>query len=458
MSALLRLRPILLALPICVWLIAPVYAAPDAVSAVTVTDEAGRAIPARILVRMTDVPGYELYEQLVEGPAQLTSRDGPAHIAISHGPQFAIEERDVVIAKATGQGLKVALKRLVDLQARGYLAGDNHMHSTFSDGALPPTQVAFACRAEGLRYAFLTDHDTVAGHAEWLAQAREGFLPLPGEEVTSAGHILALGVRTVVLAKGTDAAAAKQVFADIHAQGGTAIVAHPNSPLGGEGYTAWSVTDYDGLEILNGFLPPYGGLFDFLQARMRWRGMLSEGKRIPVIGDSDNHDPLDSIVRAALRDPEAAVKKQPELRVLLNMPDRDKLIIPWGLKGLHVGTFRTCVYAPRADQKVILDAVKAGHSFVTNGPLILATVQGAPPGSQVHGDDFVEVKIEAVANRPLQHIDIVVDNKVAQSIRPTDPEHCTETVHLPATGAKWLLVEAYGPWPEFATTNAWYLN
>ncbi|MBX6330891.1 MAG: PHP domain-containing protein [Gemmatimonadaceae bacterium] len=46
---------------------------------------------------------------------------------------------------------------------------DLHMHSTASDGALPPGEVVAAAKRAGLVAIALTDHDTVAG----LAEARE---------------------------------------------------------------------------------------------------------------------------------------------------------------------------------------------------------------------------------------------------------------------------------------------
>lgn len=77
---------------------------------------------------------------------------------------------------------------------------DLHLHSTASDGTLPPTEVVRRAAAVGLRGIALTDHDTVAGVEEAATEAdRLGldFLPAaelsanePGREV----HLLAYGV------------------------------------------------------------------------------------------------------------------------------------------------------------------------------------------------------------------------------------------------------------------------
>lgn len=49
---------------------------------------------------------------------------------------------------------------------------DMHMHSTASDGTDAPEALAALCLAAGLSHAVLTDHDTMAGTADFLAAAR----------------------------------------------------------------------------------------------------------------------------------------------------------------------------------------------------------------------------------------------------------------------------------------------
>lgn len=66
------------------------------------------------------------------------------------------------------------------------LSIDLHMHSTASDGALPPAELVSLCRARGLTHLALTDHDTVAGVAEASAAAtREGLVLIPGTELST---------------------------------------------------------------------------------------------------------------------------------------------------------------------------------------------------------------------------------------------------------------------------------
>ncbi len=62
---------------------------------------------------------------------------------------------------------------------------DLHTHSTASDGALSPAEIARAAQEAGLAAVALTDHDTTEGLAEFLAAARpDGPELVPGVELS----------------------------------------------------------------------------------------------------------------------------------------------------------------------------------------------------------------------------------------------------------------------------------
>jgi len=64
---------------------------------------------------------------------------------------------------------------------------DLHLHSTASDGALPPAEVVARAYAAGLRAVALTDHDTVAGVAEAQSAAEaHGMRCLTGVEISAS--------------------------------------------------------------------------------------------------------------------------------------------------------------------------------------------------------------------------------------------------------------------------------
>ncbi|MEU9500819.1 PHP domain-containing protein [Streptomyces sp. NPDC048196] len=61
---------------------------------------------------------------------------------------------------------------------------DLHTHSTASDGTDTPAELVRAAAAAGLDVVALTDHDTVAGHAEARAALPEGLTLVTGAELS----------------------------------------------------------------------------------------------------------------------------------------------------------------------------------------------------------------------------------------------------------------------------------
>lgn len=111
---------------------------------------------------------------------------------------------------------------------------DLHVHSRHSrDARGTVLELAEAAQAAGLHGFALTDHDTVAGHAE-IRDAMEatGLLIVPGIEVTTAaGHILAIGCEhPIAKGLGVDEAAAY-----IRQHAGIPVAAHPFRFLTGIG-------------------------------------------------------------------------------------------------------------------------------------------------------------------------------------------------------------------------------
>lgn len=77
---------------------------------------------------------------------------------------------------------------------------DLHCHSTASDGTLAPRDLVRLARKRAIDVIALTDHDTIAGHAEALAAGVEfGLRVIPGIEISALGkqgetHVLGYGV------------------------------------------------------------------------------------------------------------------------------------------------------------------------------------------------------------------------------------------------------------------------
>jgi hypothetical protein len=108
------------------------------------------------------------------------------------------------------------------------LSGDFHVHASPGDGALTPWMLRREAARAGLDVIAVTNHNqSFTGRlAGRISQIDDGPLLLAGEEITNpAYHMIAVGIERAVNGAQVSAAAA---IADVHAQGGVAIAAHPS--------------------------------------------------------------------------------------------------------------------------------------------------------------------------------------------------------------------------------------
>ncbi len=101
---------------------------------------------------------------------------------------------------------------------------DLHVHTRFSrDSRNEPARVVETALRRGLDGIAVCDHDTFRGVEAVRKAAPPGFLIVPGMEIgTRFGHLLGLFLREPVRAKDPF-----EAVAEIHAQGGMAVLAHP---------------------------------------------------------------------------------------------------------------------------------------------------------------------------------------------------------------------------------------
>jgi hypothetical protein len=162
------------------------------------------------------------------------------------------------------------------------LSADLHTHSsTWSNGMLTPLGLVLDAPHEGIDVVAITAHNQVSDSlaARWIAR-RLGLatLVLPGEEIhTLTHHIIAVGIERVVDFRLPIAA----VIADIHAQGGIAIAAHP-TPGYARHFDQADIRALDGAEICHPTIYNDAGA-ERVFARFAARGSLA------AIGSSDFH-------------------------------------------------------------------------------------------------------------------------------------------------------------------------
>lgn len=168
---------------------------------------------------------------------------------------------------------------------------DLHTHTFFSgDGVSSPEENIAAARAKGLHGIAMTDHNTCDGVAYAIENGLmradglpvDGFLLLPGVEITTAeGHLLCIGT-TLPNPRQLKGKPARDVCELIHEHGGLAIPPHPYDLFrAGIRYPVLETLPIDALEVFNAAttLRRYNR-FAFAYAQLR---------HLPMTASSDAH-------------------------------------------------------------------------------------------------------------------------------------------------------------------------
>jgi hypothetical protein len=271
------------------------------------------------------------------GPYKVGPRGCDWTVEIRLNPDLPALERDVVRrGKADRPSLPPARE--------GWVRGDLHCHTRYSDGDSWPSEMLHAAAEAGLDFLGVTDHNNVAHHAEYGPGGGDVPIVIPGVEVTTyGGHWNAWGTDRWWEFREPDGPAVERSMASALEAGAFVSVNHPK-PFG----PAW---EYDGIssfravEVWNG---PWRGLNAFALAF--WESRLRAGQRLVALGGSDTH-----VLRS--EDPDsrhAQVLGSPTTWVDAGLnPDAEAI-----LDGLRAG--RTFVSAAPAGPQLYLDRVRNG--------------------------------------------------------------------------------------------------
>ena len=444
------------------------------IAGIVVTDEAGST------VRETTnaFGGYEL--KLPPGKYTLT---------FNKGAEYSEEVKEVEVSSLKTLYLPDArLVQLFDSYGKGWIAGDCHQHSYYSDGVDSVSGLFNGNASMGLYWGFLTDHNTSRGVPEWVSRTSVNvmtdgqgngrpFVGFDGVEVTTEfGHFNSLGSGLTLetydlnLRESERASQDKMdmirdkmvyIIDSIKRVGGVAQMNHPYSSTT-MGAAHWvDLDDYelldtiDTVEIWNGYFVPPDGIYtdsnamnQNYDAKLLWYGLLNAMKDghpfHAAVGGSDNHDSLSR--QAGASDPEQI-----------------------GDISAYYDYIRSCgkypgmpaTYVQLAPEELTMENVQnalvSGHSFISNGPVVLCDMDGAgygetltPAGREVtlHTDIF---------NRDgIREIRVVRNGSILQTVALDGTEdRYNEPIALSADwqAGDWVLIEVLGPVSQYAITN-----
>jgi len=358
---------------------------------------------------------------------------GPVSIEAMHGFEFEPARTRVDAVAGTTVEVTLRLRRLVDAPALGWYSGDTHAHD-LHQGRFGLTHATLFAQslAEDLRVTNVLVHmDGTRLMGRWAdltgepdrVSTRTHLLQFAEEFRGSLGHIGILGIARYVLplTGGVGNTAYAETASDVpyldgaRAQGGIAGFMHPYTSSSPEpaGW-AGSLIPVD-VALGRGEFYDVASLYsDELASAEMYHRLLNCGFRLAATGGTDNFPDV-------WRDPPP-------------------------------GSDRT--YAKLAGPLSVpawLEAVKAGHTFGTTGPLVFLTVGGREPGDEIRlgagapADLPVVARVRSIA--PFERLDILVNGHVAASTpasagRPGELE-VSLTVPVPEGG--WVAARVVGP-------------
>lgn len=222
------------------------------------------------------------------------------------------------------------------IEGRRWLRGELHLHSEHSDGRWTTGEMAALARGRRLDFMFLTDHNTTTGVDILRSQVGDAISVLPGIELTTyAGHALALGAdRWVDWRTGHRGRTANDMARSVHDASSFLVIAHPDAPPD-DVCTGCRWTQHDFDPGLADAVEVWGGLWNGPEERNQgcidlWREWLNTGRRMTATGATDAHRPEDW---------------------------EGDVPVTW-------------VEADDASLKSVIEALRAGRTYVSSGPAL----------------------------------------------------------------------------------------
>jgi hypothetical protein len=305
-----------------------------------------------------------------------------------------------------------------------------HVHTTRSDGAGTPENVARAASRAGLDFVILTDHGDGLRPPD-PPRYVDGVLVIDAVEISTAdGHYVALGIGQAPYRLAGDA---RDVIEDVHRLGGFGFAAHPDSPKPELRWRDWTVS-LEGLEWLNAdsewrdetrtalartFLTYWlrgpesiVRMFSRPSTLERW-DRLTASARVVTIGGNDAHARLPLELEAAPGDGRS-----------LNVPSYESSFRAMGIRVLLRSPLGRTTASASADAKAILDNLRAGHTYTVidglAGPAALHLSVETNTGEMLMGDDVVtngDVTLTALLQPALEGASIVMIKNGAEATR-----------------------------------------
>ncbi|MDB4891813.1 MAG: hypothetical protein JWL61_3668 [Gemmatimonadetes bacterium] len=419
------------------------------------THLAGRADPTPARLSVVDQQGHPVLPEHGQprsdgqngivffyspGEMELVAPVGSVTITAVHGLATPLQTETVQVTSGQTRAVELELTPVWDARAAGWYSGDHHFHLNFG-GQFPlvPSDLLPLLRGEDLDVAtpLIGNLANRFEHGDYWTWHRLDQAPLIrfGQEVRpSLGHTGLIGDESLfwpwTYGAGTQVYPQDDIsnvdpLTHARREGGIGTYMHPVQAPGDPFVNAETLAAIPTELVADGV----EGVLDAIEVACVWSDEIATAEvwhRLLSLGMP--------IAPNAGTDVMADFYRTPALGAT-----RIYVRLDGGRQQLSFGDY--------------LAALKAGRSFVTNGPLVELRVDGKQPGEILsRGERPVPFTLELHSAVPVDSVAILVNGVVAWHVKPTlvnGSQHLSGTVAVPAGG--WVAAVALGPkttqWP-----------
>jgi len=364
----------------------------------------------------------------VDGAFEARVPAGAYRLTLSKGFEYTAQTATIEVAPGATIAREFRLARWTDMPAKGWYSADDHIHLRRSPA--DDAKIAKWVAAEGLDVGnllqmgdFFATYFSQYSFGEAGRYTEGGHMLVPGQEeprTPEIGHTISLGAREFVRSQ-RDYYSFDRIFDRVHELGGVSGFAHQGMSFHGYRGMALNILrgKVDFLELAQ-YCEPEGPI-----AVQHYYEFLDLGFRLTAMAGSD---------------------------------------FPWcgigpsygGGEPRHsqIGDVRFYVYTggPLTFDRYMA-GIKAGHTFVTTGPMLSLTVNGKLPGDVLDIAPGAKVRVVAEAAGSVKSVAIVAHGKViAQSAG-----NRVETEIAPSHGV-WIAATCEGGRLQVAHTTPVYVT
>ncbi|MGB4581495.1 MAG: CehA/McbA family metallohydrolase [Coriobacteriia bacterium] len=354
-------------------------------------------------------------------PRELMTASNETTVTVKATAHFTVDAAPVMVTSSTTVGIAAYADAPV-----GWLAGDGHVHSEYSDGSGTVAEDAAAAAATGLDFMVITDHADKMTARDFGTELSEcdaatyetGVRTIMGQEypinhvfLSADGHYLGYSPNYYIDPTGITH---QSIIDAVNAAGGIGIIAHPNHYT--MGWSEWDASGDAGLEILSDGWPSDSdaGL------RERWDGLIAGRAGCAGMGSSDAHSAGD------------------------------------------IGQERTYVYTGGSTSKTaILAGIRNGQTVVSDGIFASCDIKGRGIGEHVRASfgESLPVRVDWPTSQNLSTVTLVYNGRtVREHVHADDNAASGLVIPVTATDGGAIRIEATGTNGKHAFTSPVFVD